>query len=195
VEDVSRLTYYGDGANLFALALTRSDPAGVDAALARIELATRDVLPGTFAAYADKESTLQVVRILTLLLRAMVTIVGVVGAAGIANTLILNVTERRREIGILRAIGARRGHLLRLLLTEGLALGVLGLALGAALGYLLARALVDLTGASLFRLDFILTPSIALNTAALALALALIASVGPGLIAARLRPIEALRYE
>lgn len=195
VQDVSRLTYYGDGANLFALSLTRRDPAGVDAALARIELATRDVLPGTFAAYADKESTLQVVRILTVLLRAMVTIIGIVGAAGIANTLILNVTERRREIGILRAIGARRGHLVRLLLAEGLALGLLGLALGTVLGYALARALVDLTGASLFRLDFLLTPGIALNTTLLALGLALLASVGPGLLAARLRPIEALRYE
>ena len=195
VEDVSRLTHYGDGVNLFALALARSDPASVDAALARIELATRDVLPSTFAAYSDKESTLQAVRILTLLLRAMVTIVGLVGAAGITNTLILNVTERRREIGILRAVGARRGHLVRLLLTEGLALGTLGLTLGTFLGYLLARALVDLTGASLFRLDFRLTPAIILSTAALALGLALVASVGPGLLAARLRPIEALRYE
>ncbi|MFN8536700.1 MAG: ABC transporter permease [Thermomicrobiales bacterium] len=195
VEDVSRLTYYGDGANLFALSLTRHDPAGVDEALARIELATRDVLPGTFAAYADKESTLQAVRVLTLLLRAMVTIVGIVGAAGSANTLILNVTERRREIGILRAIGAGRGHLLRLLLAEGLALGLLGLAVGSVLGYLLARALVDLTGASLFRLDFLLTPAIAASTAILAIILSIIASVGPGLLAAHLRPIEALRYE
>jgi len=195
VEDVSRLTYYGDGANLFALSLTRHDPAGVDEALARIELATRDVLPGTFAAYADKESTLQAVRVLTLLLRAMVTIVGIVGAAGSANTLILNVTERRREIGILRAIGAGRGHLLRLLLAEGLALGLLGLAVGSLLGYLLARALVDLTGSSLFRLDFLLTPTIAASTALLAIILSIIASVGPGLLAAHLRPIEALRYE
>jgi putative ABC transport system permease protein len=195
VEDVSRLTYYGDGANLFALALTRSDPDGVDAALSRIEYATRDLATGGFAAYSDKESTLQTVRILELLLRAMVAIVGLVGAAGIANTLVLNVTERRREIGILRAIGAGRGHLLRLLLAEGLALGGLGLGLGAALGVALARALVGLTGASLFALDFVLTPGIALATAALALGLALVASVGPGLLAARLRPIEALRYE
>jgi putative ABC transport system permease protein len=195
VEDVSRLTYYGSGVNLFALALTRQDPAGVDAALARVELATRDVLPSTFAAYADKESTLQAVRILTILLRAMVTIVGIVGAAGSANTLILNVTERRREIGIMRAIGAGRGHLLRLLLTESLALGTLGLALGALVGYALARALVDLTSASLFRLDFRLTAPIAAGTVVLALALSVLASIIPGLLAARLRPIEALRYE
>ena len=60
---------------------------------------------------------------------------------------------------------------------------------------MLARTLVNLTGESLFRLDFRLPPTTLLATAALALALALIASVGPGLIAARLRPIEALRYE
>lgn len=195
VADVSLMTHYGDNANLFALALKRHDPAGVDEALARIEFATRQYGSGAFAVYSDKESTLQAVRILNLLLRAMVTIVGLVGAAGIANTLVLNVTERRREFGILRAIGAGTGHLLRLLLAEGLALGMLGLALGAVLGLGLARALVDLTGASLFRLDFRLTPGIALGTAALALGLALLASVGPGLLAARLRPIEALRYE
>ncbi len=195
VADVSRMTRYGDRANLFALALRRQDPEGVDAALSRIEYATRDLATGAFAAYSDKASTLQVVRILTLLLRTMVTIIGLVGAAGIANTLILNVTERRRELGILRAIGAGTGHLLRLLLAEGLALGLLGLTLGAILGVILARVLVDLTGASLFRLDFILTPASALTTAALALALALLSSLGPGLLAARLRPIEALRYE
>jgi putative ABC transport system permease protein len=195
VADVSAMTHYGTAANLFALALTRHDPAGVDAALSRIELATRARDPSTYAAYSDKASTLQAVRILTLLLRAMVTIVGLVGAAGIANTLILNVTERRREIGILRAIGAGAGHLLRLLVAEGLALGLAGLTLGSALGLLLARVLVTVTGASLFRLDFRLTPAIVAATIVLALGLAAIASVGPGLLATRLRPIEALRYE
>lgn len=195
VADVSGMTRYGDRANLFALALERREPTEVDAALTRIEYATRALSTSAYAAYSDKASTLQAVRILDLLLRAMVTIIGLVGAAGITNTLILNVTERRREIGIMRAIGARSGHLLQLLLVEGLALGLLGLALGFALGLALARALVELTGASLFRLDFRLTPATLVATAALALGLALVASVGPGLLAARLRPIEALRYE
>ncbi|CAA9588905.1 MAG: protein of unknown function DUF214 [uncultured Thermomicrobiales bacterium] len=195
VADVSGMTRYGDRANLFALALERREPTEVDAALTRIEYATRGLSTSAYAAYSDKASTLQAVRILDLLLRAMVTIIGLVGAAGITNTLILNVTERRREIGIMRAIGARSGHLLQLLLVEGLALGLLGLALGFALGLALARALVELTGASLFRLDFRLTPATLVATAALALGLALVASVGPGLLAARLRPIEALRYE
>ena len=55
--------------------------------------------------------------------------------------------------------------------------------------------LVRLTGASLFRLDFVLTPAILAVTALLSLGTALAAGVGPGLLAARLRPIEALRYE
>ncbi len=195
LDDLSRLTRYGDGANFFAVALRQNDPAAVDAALGRIERATGDFRPSTYAAYADKASTLRAVSILTLLLRAMVLTVGLIGAAGIANTLVLNVTERRREIGILRAVGAGRGHLLRLLLAEGLALGAAGLALGLALGLPLAYQLVALTGASLFRLDFHLTPGIVGLTAALALGTAALASVGPGLLAARLRPIEALRYE
>ena len=52
-----------------------------------------------------------------------------------------------------------------------------------------------LTSISLFRLDFVLTPAILAATALLSLGIALAASVGPGLLAARLRPIEALRYE
>ncbi len=195
VDDVSRMTHYGNRANLFALALHTHTPTAVDAALTRIEFATKAQSTSAYAAYSDKASTLQAVQILDLLLRAMVTIIGLVGAMGIANTLILNVTERRREIGIMRAIGAGSGQVLRLLLAEGLTLGLLGTTLGTALGMLLGKILVDLTGASLFRLDFLLTPLNLTTTIGLALGLALLASVGPGLIAARFHPVEGLRYE
>lgn len=195
VADVSRFTYYGNNANFFALALREHDPTGVDAALGRIEATTRAYAPTTYAAYSDKASTLRAIRILDLLLQVMVTLVGLIGAAGIANTLILNVTERRREIGILRAVGAGATHLARLLLTEGLALGAVGLLIGLLAGVPLAYQLVRLTGESLFQLEFLLTPRIVATTALLALGVTLAASIGPGLLATRLRPIEALRYE
>lgn len=195
VADVSRWTYSGANANFFALGLWQSEPAAVDAALGRIEVATATKAPRTFAAYADKASTLRAIRILEVLLQAMVALVGLIGAAGIANTLILSVTERRHEIGILRAIGAGADHIARLLLYEGLALGTIGLALGLLVGLPLARQLVLLTGAALFRLEFILSPAAIAGTAVLALLLTAGASLGPGLLAARLRPITALRYE
>lgn len=195
VEDVSRWTYAGRNANFFALALRQASPAAVDAALGRIEVATAAQMPRTFAAYADKASTLRAIRILELLLQTMIALVGLIGAAGIANTLVLSVTERRRELGIMRAIGAGGGDIARLLLYEGIALGSIGLLLGLLVGLPLARQLVQQTSAALFRLDFILSIRDVAATMALALLLTVGASLGPGLLATRLRPIAALRYE
>lgn len=195
VADVSRWTYSGSNASFFALALWRAEPAAVDQALGRIELATAAHAPRTFAAYSDKASTLRAIRILEVLLQAMVALVGLIGAAGMANTLVLSVTERRHEIGILRAIGAGAGHIARLLLYEGLALGTVGLGLGLLVGVPLARELVGQTGAALFRLEFILSRANLVSTVFLTVLLTAVASLGPGLLATRLRPITTLRYE
>jgi putative ABC transport system permease protein len=129
------------------------------------------------------------------MLNAMVIVVGVVGMAGIANTLLISIAERRREFGVLRAIGGGTRHALAVLVSEGLTLALLGLLVGVAAGYPLARLMVDLTSAQLFALRFQLSLASLATTFAVALLAAAAVSAIPGLLAARIQPIQALRYE
>ncbi len=195
INQFNLLTGRGERADLIALKLVDADPAAVDEALAALEYSYRDLGPGTLAAYSDRESTQQAIGILTQLLRAMVVIVGVVGVAGIANTLIINVTERRHEIGVLRAIGARSRHLLAMLVAEGLTLGLVGTVAGMLIGIPVARYIVTLTGAQLFELTFILSWPTLIGSLTVGLMSVAFVSAFPGLIAARLKPIQVLRYE
>lgn len=194
-ENADRLRARPPNADFFAVRFTDSTPKGVDAAIKGVEERFRVLQPSALAAYEDRASTLNTIRILTVLLLAMVVIVAIIGVIGLINTLILNITERRRELGILRAIGAGGGALIRLLMSEGLVLGTLGFALGLAGGYALAHYLVKIASDELFRLTFTLSPGLLVATGLLTLATAAGASVAPGLLAARLRPIEAVRYE
>jgi putative ABC transport system permease protein len=194
-ENANNLRGRADVADFFAVRFTDSSPVGVDAALRRVEQQFRTYEPQALAAYEDKSNTENTIRILTVLLDAMVIVVAVIGVVGLVNTLILNITERRRELGILRSIGAGGGALIRLLVSEGIVLGALGYGLGLAGGYALARYLVALAGSELFRMQFNLSPLVLLLTGALTLVVAAGSSVAPGILAARLRPIEAVRYE
>ena len=90
----------------------------------RLEEQFRPLAPSALAAYEDRANTQNTIRILTVLLDAMVIVVAVIGVMGLVNTLVLNITERRRELGILRSIGAGGGALMRLLVSEGLVLGI-----------------------------------------------------------------------
>lgn len=194
-KDLHRITGRGQRSDLFALKFRSSDPESVDAALAAMEERYSQYAPGTLAAYSDQASAEQAINILTVLLRAMVILVGIVGLAGIANTLFINITERRREFGVARAIGAQTRHVLTILIGEGLALATSGLVIGTLIGYPLAQLLVDLTGQELFELTFHLSPGTVAATFILALlAVAAVSSV-PGLAASRIRPLEVLRYE
>ncbi len=194
-ENANLLRGHGNLADFFAVRFTDSSPAGVNAALRHVEEQFRPLAPEALAAYEDRANTQNTLRILTVLLDAMVIVVAVIGVMGLANTLILNITERRRELGILRSIGASGGSLMRLLMSEGIVLGLVGYAIGLIGGYVLARYLVALAGSQLFRMQFTLSPVMLLLTGALTLIVAAGASVAPGLLAARLRPIEAVRYE
>jgi putative ABC transport system permease protein len=195
IEDQHRLLGRGQRAGIFAMQLSSSAPDDVDRILADIEESFAEHEPQTVPMYQDQESAERVIGILTLMLNAMVAIVGLVGLAGIVNTLIINLTERRREFGILRSIGASRQQLIRLLVTEGVALAALGYAVGLLFGYPLARYLVNLTSQQLFGLEFHFSNVALFGSFIVAVLASAAVALGPALIATRIRPIQVLRYE
>jgi putative ABC transport system permease protein len=195
IADVNRIRRLGQQAEIFAFTLTSTDPASVDTALEAIEHRTREYGPTTYSAYADQQASGQAIGVLTLMLNAMVIVVAFVGIAGIANTLLINISERRREFGILRSVGAGTRHVLGILVSEGVVLALVGLVAGTVVGFPLARLMVRLTSAELFELSFHLSLASLGITFAVSILTVMAVSSLPGLVAARIHPIQVLRYE
>src|SRR5204863_6727091 len=130
LDTASRLMHRTGAADFFAILLDRSDAAHVEDVLVRLERKYHTLSPGMLAAYADKESSLEASKILSILLYAMTIIVAAIGGIGIANTLTLNVLARRRALGVMRSIGGRNSHLIQVSLPEALLVGGGGFLLG-----------------------------------------------------------------
>lgn len=193
--DLNRLIGRTGLVDVFALKLRSSDPAFVDATLEQLEEQLRLNGPVSLAAHEDQQSARRAIDVLTLMLNAMVVVVAVVGLIGIANTLLINITERRREFGILRTLGARSVHILTILISEGIALATIGLVTGVLVGYPLAKVMVNLTSRELFELSFHLSLMNVVATFLVALLAVAAVSSLPGLLASRIQPIQVLRYE
>lgn len=114
----------------------------------------------------------------------------VVGSIGIANIMLVSVTERTREIGIMKAVGAQNTDVLQLFLVEAVVLGVLGSLAGIVLGVLGAFAATEYVG---------LPMTFPVEWAGIAVAVGILVGVAAGLYpawsAAKTDPIDALRYE
>ena len=160
-----------------------------------VEAAIRKVVsPETFVYSGDEAldgvaSALdQVIAVITII----AWIVVVVSAVTLLNTLMLSVLDRRREIGVLRAIGATRAFTLKAILAEAAGIGivgaVLGLVLGAAIQYLTSVALTNVLS-----IDVAWQPSPSMILIGLgALAICLLGSVPPAVRAARLDIVSAI---
>jgi putative ABC transport system permease protein len=136
----------------------------------------------------------QITGVLTVLLGSIAGISLVVGGIGIMNIMLVSVTERTREIGIRKAVGAKRRDILTQFLTEAIVVSVLGGALGVAIGAGLAQIVsgIDMGGQ---RLQTLVAPDAVLLAFGVSAAIGLFFGIYPAARAARLNPIEALRYE
>lgn len=131
------------------------------------------------------------------LLLIMALLLIVVGGLGLTGTMGLNVLERRREIGVMRAIGASGRILRRVILTEGIFIGLLSWALGCLLAIPLSRLLSDALGMAIMQVPFVYTFSVtgALAWLVLVIALTAVASWLPARQAARLTVHQVLAYQ
>ncbi|MEA3272692.1 MAG: ABC transporter permease [Patescibacteria group bacterium] len=137
-----------------------------------------------------------IIGILTMFLSAVVAISLIVGGIGIMNIMLVSVTERTREIGLRKALGATEGNILKQFLIESVMLtatgGAIGIAFGAGLSFLVSVALSKFAGLN-WSFSFPLTAAImGLGVSAF---VGLIFGLYPAKKASQKSPIEALRYE
>jgi putative ABC transport system permease protein len=124
------------------------------------------------------------------LLAAVAAVSLLVGGIGIMNITLLSVTERTREIGLRKALGASRRSILLQFLVEAITLCLLGGVVGIALGTAAAAALALANGWVV-----LISPAAVVLAVGFSVAVGLFFGVWPARRAARLDPIEALRYE
>ena len=154
-------------------------------------MARTETADGQRAAYRAQFDTLVV------LLMSLAGLTALVGGLGLGNTMALNVLERSREIGVLRALGGRRPLLRRLVLIEGLAVALLSAGLSVALALPLTLALDRVMGVSLLGspLTFAFSLPAAAGWLGLVLLIAVVACWLPAERAGRMAVREALAYE
>jgi putative ABC transport system permease protein len=148
----------------------------------------------TSAALVDSRASFG---ILTSMLLAMVTLTAIVGGIGLMSTMAMNLVERRREIGVMRAIGASSIAIVGMFVVEGVLVGGLSWLLAAPLSYPAARVFGDLIGQAVFAmpLNFVYAGDGLLLWLGIVSALSALASLWPALRATKMSVREALAYE
>jgi putative ABC transport system permease protein len=143
---------------------------------------------------AFKDQIASVTGIFNAILYGIAIISLVVGGLSVINTMTMSVSERTREIGVRKAIGASDGQIVRQFLTEAGVIGLIGGVSGLVLGWIAATIVnAALEGRNLNL--FVVTPRLAIGAVVFAVVLGLVSGLYPSLHAARMRPVAALRYE
>jgi putative ABC transport system permease protein len=137
----------------------------------------------------------QVTGILTLVLGAIASISLIVGSIGIMNIMLVSVTERTREIGIRKAVGAKRRDILLQFLMEAAMLSLSGGAVGIIGGWAVSWLISAFSEAAGMNIRAAVSPDIVILAISVSVFIGLVSGIYPATRAARLNPIDALHYE
>jgi putative ABC transport system permease protein len=177
-----------------------SDSADIEAANDEIEAYLLQAHGITNASAADfnissaasiLDSLSSTLSLVTLFLSAVAGISLLVGGIGVMNIMLVSVTERTREIGLRKAVGAQSGTILSQFLVESLLLALLGGAVGIALG----SVILAVVGRVIPEFAIALTPESAFLATGISSLIGIVSGMYPASRAANMRPIEALRFE
>lgn len=175
--------------------ITSTSESTVNTTLSKVSTYLDSVLPSSSLYRAFSQSQIlgimdTLMSLLTSLLAGIASISLLVGGIGIMNIMLVTVRERTREIGIRKALGAKRSQILFQFLIEAVIITLLGGLIGLGIAYI---------GAFLISVLSSFTVTIGLDTVALALlfsiSIGLIFGIYPANKASQLEPVEALRYE
>jgi len=165
--------------------------------LTAILRASRGLAPSQTADFTIQNQTEMVemvteaTEIFSVLLGSIGSISLIVGGIGIMNIMLVSVTERTREIGIRKAVGARKRDILSQFLVEAIVLSVVGGSIGILAGYAAAGVVTPLLGGT----RAVVTAQSVLMAFGVSVAIGLFFGIYPANHAASLNPIDALRYE
>ena len=187
----------GDKPAYASLTVRVKSPSLVDAAEAKI----KDMGFGAFSLLDASKSLRIFFSVFDLLLGIFGSLALAVATLGIINTLVMAILERRREIGVLKALGAADGDVKQLFFVEAGVMGLAGGVLGVFFGWLIGRTLTLGTNIYLKRQDL---PGVEISAVpwwliggaiGFAVFVSLVAGLYPASRAAKLNPVDALRYE
>jgi len=187
-------------ASSLRLVLARKDPASISAVKASLDqnLEREGVRAQNSLSSADRRISFdEHMRMIYVFLVVMSGVLALVGGLGLMTTMSLNVLERRREMGVLRAIGASPRMVWLIVVAEAVAIATLSWALAALLAWPFSRTVADLLVRGLFRsgLDFVFEPVGLLVWLTVCVVLAAAASLLPAWHASRSSVREAIGYE
>lgn len=186
--------------NSFRVAISPNDPASQTRVAGQLQtiLQNAGIQVGDVTTGAEQLALQsQSINILVYFLAVMAIMIALVGGIGLMGTMSMNVLERTREIGVMRSIGASNGAVLRLVLAEGLMIGLLSWLLASLLGVPLAKLMDDAVGIAFLTQPLTFTFSyMGLGVwLVIVLVLSALASILPALNAVRLTVRDVLAYE
>ncbi len=181
-----------------------NDTSNLDRATSDIQFLLRDLhnirIDGTddFSVRNTKDAIdtlLTITDALKFFLAAIAAISLVVGGVGVMNIMLAAVSERVREIGLRKAVGARRSHIIIQFVLETMAITIIGGVIGIIIGFTVSAIIAFVANYLGYKWDFVVSISSILLGTSVAAVIGLVFGIYPAQKAARLDPIEALRYE